>query len=467
MKIILTFLTILSLNVLVAQNQKLTDIVNYYHSEKNFNGAVIVAANGKIDYLGSLGIGSRQNGSVLNTKSKFKIASMTKVFTAVLIMKLVEQGKLNLENSIGKYLPSYSGDAKNKVNIHHLLTYSSGIENILDGLGMKPYQNYKTLDEFINTYCSGNLVYDPGTKSAYGNTEYILLQKIIENVSGKSFEEFLRNVILEPIGLENTKFLKYNEITSGLVPSYTFNNSLKTFNNDEPYYTEMYFGAGALYSTVEDLLKLDQAIFNSKILNKQFTDKLLTFYPELGYTAYGMWGSTGWGNFSEPFYYRTGGILGSNANWIHTLDTGKSIIVLSNTNATNLYELSEKLYLASIGKDINIPKIELEEKEENENLEALEGIWRIDLRPTPNSEPYIKDFKITKIKGGKFSGVFYGSEFSNGLINNEWDKLYFAFTTKDEKNQYYHSGYILNNTIYGISYCPGREFVSYWEGIKQ
>ena len=105
-----------------------------------------------------------------------------------------------------------------------------------------------------------------------------------------------------------------------------------------------------MYSTIEDLLKFDQALFNNEILNEETTAKMLTIYPEYGYTAYGIWGSTGWGNFNETFYYRTGSIQGANANWIHTVDNGKTIIALSNTNATNLYELSEKLYLESLGR---------------------------------------------------------------------------------------------------------------------
>ena len=188
----------------------------------------------------------------------------------------------------------------------------------------------------------------PGEKSVYGNTEYILLHKIIETVSGGSYDTFLESILLKPLGLENTQMIKSEDIVSSLLPTYTFNDSLSVFIKDAPYYPELYFGAGALYSTVEDLLKFDQALFNHQLLSKASTEKLLTFYPELGYTAYGLWGSDGWGNFSEPFYYRPGAILGATVNWIHTMETGKTLIVFSNTNATNLFELSEALYLLSL-----------------------------------------------------------------------------------------------------------------------
>jgi teichoic acid D-alanine hydrolase len=467
MKKLLNLLLICVPILLVGQTPQFSELINYYNTQKGFNGVVLVATDGRIDYLGSIGMANRQNGTLIHTKSKFKIASMTKVFTAILIMKLHEDGKLDLNKTIGEYYPEYKGEGRDKVTIDHLLTYSSGIQNKLDELGMTPYQVDETLDDFIETYCSGDLVTVPGEKSAYGNTEYILLHKIIENVSKVSYEAYLEDVILGPLKMEHTKMIRYKDITIGLLPSYTFNESLGILNNDEPYYPELYFGSGAMYATVEDLLKFDHAIFSNQLLQKETLKTFLTIHPELGYTAYGFWGSMGWGNFSEPFYYRTGAILGSTANWIHTMESGKTILVLSNTNTTNLYELSEKLYLTSIGKQIEIPKTEVQNSLLTNALEKLKGTWQIDLRPTPDSEAYLKDFMITSVSGKDFSGEFYGSQFSNGYLNIDWDKMYFAFTTSDSNNLYYHSGYFLGNKVFGISYSEGRKFITYWQGLKK
>ncbi|MEZ4874541.1 MAG: serine hydrolase domain-containing protein [Flavobacteriaceae bacterium] len=337
----------LCIQTLFAQTTAFSEILEEYHSEKQFNGVVLVATNGNIDFLQCKGIGDRQNNTPLEVSSQFKIASMTKVFTAVLIMKLVEEGKIELDKTINQYFPEYYGEGKDKVTIHQLLTYASGIENQLDEQGMEPYQTMITLDDFIKKYCSGNLVFTPGEKSNYGNTEYILLQKIIENVSKKSFGDYLEEIILSTLHLKNTGIV-YSE--EKLLSGYLFNEETQVFEKEDPYFPEMYFGAGALYSTVEDLLKFDQAIFTYQLLSEETTKTLLTIHPELGYTAYGFWGSTGWGSFKEPFYYRTGAIQGFTANWIHTLENKKTILVLSNTNATNLYALSEKLYLASLAK---------------------------------------------------------------------------------------------------------------------
>lgn len=325
-------------------------IVELHKTEKNFNGVVLVATAGKIDFIGGVGLADRQSNSKITAKSKFKIASITKTFTAVLILKLYEQGKIDLNATIGKYFPEYAGAGKDKITIHQLLTYSSGIANESEKGGMLPYKSPLTLDEFIEKYCSGNLEFEAGSKSVYANTEYIILGKIIENITGKSFEKVLQEQILSPLKLKSSGVSGSKQSVTGLVKSYTQNEANKAFEVDEPYLIENYFASGAMYSTAEDLLKFDTAIFNSKLLRPKTTEIMLKFYPELGYVASGFWGSDGYGTFAEKFYYRPGGILGSNSNWIHTIKNKKTIIVMSNTNATNLFELSEKLYLASISK---------------------------------------------------------------------------------------------------------------------
>lgn len=332
--------------VMHAQQTPQGNVVNDYFKKQNFNGVVLVATDGKIDYLSSKGLSDRQTKTPITTKTKFKIASVTKAFTAILVMKLYEQGKIDLNASIGQYFPNYKGEGKDKVLIRHLLTYASGIENGANPMGAKPYLTQKSLDEFIGEYCSGKLVEVPGQKSVYGNTEYIILQKIIENVSQKSYAALLQEVILDPLGMINTGVINSDKIKKSLTKTYTYDDKAKTFEADKPFFIENYFAAGNMYSTAEDLLLLSNALFGNKILSETTTQKMLEIHPDLGYTAYGLWGSDGWGTFDEKFYYRTGGIMGSTANWIHTIGTRKTIIVLSNTDATNLYELSERLYLA-------------------------------------------------------------------------------------------------------------------------
>ncbi len=117
-----------------------------------------------------------------------------------------------------------------------------------------------------------------------------------------------------------------------------------------------------------------------------------------------------------------------------------------------------------------IPAITLaQDKPENSinPYETFLGSWKIDLRPTPESEAYFQAFMVTTINENSFSGTFYGSEIKDALTNNNWPKFYFAFTTLDQNNEYFHSGYLENDKIYGITYCPNRDFTSPWIGIKE
>lgn len=109
---------------------------------------------------------------------------------------------------------------------------------------------------------------------------------------------------------------------------------------------------------------------------------------------------------------------------------------------------------------------ELKENKD-EKVDQLIGNWKIDLRPTPESDAYYQYFMISEIDGNSFNGTFYGSEIKNGIINQNWPKLYFAFSTSDQSNEYYHSGYLENGKVFGITYCPNREFTNPWFGIRE
>ena len=469
MKYCFIILTLLFSKLTIGQTNLYSEVVNYYNTEKNFNGVVLVATNGQIDYLSGIGVSNRQAGTNMNAKAKFKIASITKTFTAVLILQLYQQGKIDLNATFGKYYPNYKGEAKDKVTIQHLLTYSSGIPNAVNDLGMKPYQSPLTIDEFIDKYCSDDLAFTPGEKSNYSNTDYTILHKIIENVSKRSFLSLLQENILLPLKMENTGLLNSKAIIPGITSSYTIEDSTNQITADEPYFIENYFGSAAMYSTVEDLFKFNNGIFNHSLLNESTTNLMLKPFKELDNAALGgLWYSDGYGTFSKPFTYRTGGLLGSCSNWIHSIDDKKTIIVFNNTNGTNLYEFSEQLYLVSTGQKPTIPLTKKQDNSSNTlNLDKVKGTWLLDLRPDPNSEPYLKDFIMTPTKGKEFEGEFYGTKFTGGYFNTDWENLYFAFTTGDKDNVYYHSGYIIGDKIFGISYSEGRKFTSHWTGIKK
>jgi len=356
MKYTLILLIFFKLNITFGQINHFTEVVEYYHTEKNFNGVILVATDGKIDYINGVGVANRQTGSKINSKTKFKIASITKAFTAVLILQLYQQGKIDLQTPFGKYFPTYKGNAKNSVTIENLLTYSSGIPDEIGKLEMETFKSPLTLDDYIDKYCSKDIVGTPGEKSNYSNTEYIILTKIIEILTQKSYETVLKENILKPLKMNNSGLINSKFEVSEMTKSYSIDDSTKTANLDEEYFAQNYFGAGAMYSTAKDLLKFNTEIFKGKLLNKDIAKLMIKPNSKLNNTAFGVWYADGYGTFSKPFIYRTGGILGSCSNWIYTLDDKKSIIVFNNTNGTNLYEMSEQLYLVAKGQKPTITK---------------------------------------------------------------------------------------------------------------
>jgi len=222
----------------------------------NFNGVVLVAENGKITYMKAAGLANRQEGIGLKTNSIFRICSITKTFTAAIVMQLLQENKLSLDNKIGKYLPNYQGEAKDKVNIHQLLSYSSGVKN-LDQNTEEMYALKLPIDTILIRYCSGNLVNEPGKKFDYKNAEYIILGKIIETIENKSFGAVLQARILDKFGMMNSGMLSNAKVVNSLANSYLFDSKTQTYSNDDPYWIENFYSSGAMYSTVEDLLKFD------------------------------------------------------------------------------------------------------------------------------------------------------------------------------------------------------------------
>lgn len=99
--------------------------------------------------------------------------------------------------------------------------------------------------------------------------------------------------------------------------------------------------------------------------------------------------------------------------------------------------------------------------------DSLEGRWEIDLRQAPDAEPYLQEFSVSRVSGNTFEGFFYGSPLEDARLNRNWDELFFAFTTRDRTYVYYHSGYLRDGELYGVSYCPGREFVQPWTGVRK
>lgn len=322
----------------------------------NFNGAVLIAKNGKIDYLEYTGLANRHYDIPYSPKSLFHIFSITKTFTAALIMQLYEEKKICLDSVIAAYYPDYKGEAARKATIRNLLTYSSGRENKDIRNPEMIHEAYdKTiwpLDTFITRFLSENLVDTPGTRFNYNNGDYILLGKIIENICHKPYEQVLREKILIPLGMRHTGYLHHDDIIRNLDEGYSNrDSSVKALFMPTNYYIDNLYSAGAMYSTPEDLLIFDQAIFKHSLLKEETLELMLTPYEKLGDVAFGFWVyPRKFGSISTVFIERQGSGYGHASNWVHLLDKGISCIILSNTHTVDLNVMRINVLAAYLGQ---------------------------------------------------------------------------------------------------------------------
>lgn len=270
--IILTIVFILQLNSAII-SQSFTAKIDSLLEEKyeqNSPGAVfLVSKKGEIIYRKAFGQANIELNISMKPENVFQIGSMTKQFTAIAVMMLVEQGKLKLDDDITKYIPDYP-TCGNKITIHHLLTHTSGI---------KSFTRMKTINdiakknltpaELIDFFKDEPMDFAPGEQFKYNNSGYAILGYIIELVSGKSYSDFIEQNILQKVGMKSSSYASHKNIVK---------NRASGYHNKDGYINNIYisfsipYSAGSLMSTVDDLFKWQQAI-NSNILISDSTEK--------------------------------------------------------------------------------------------------------------------------------------------------------------------------------------------------
>jgi CubicO group peptidase (beta-lactamase class C family) len=319
------------------------EFVSDYAAKHDFSGTILVAQHGKSSYVKSFGLADIAFKVPNTPATRYKIASITKAFTAVLILQLQEQGRLDTNKTIRTYLPDYGGEGADKVTIHQLLNHTSGLMNfdqvsdaeaaIRDGL--PNYQRPHTSDQLVSKFCSGPLVATPGTKFAYNNGDYIVLGKIIERIHGKTFEQVLKERILNPLHMSDTGMLHQSTILPGLANTYFFRDDLKALANDLPVYPENWYASGAMYSTVNDLLAFSNALFDGKLIGRDALAAMSK--PGLDDYGYGVWAyDMKFNGKKYKVVKRPGRIMGAQTQLFHVLGPDLTIIVLSNAGAGDL-----------------------------------------------------------------------------------------------------------------------------------
>ena len=331
--------------------EKNDQLIQLSHKYEDFNGVVLVVENGKEIYKKAFGLANREWGIPHTTDTKFRVASITKQFTALLTMQLVEEGKIELNEQITTYIPEFRKDTDSKITVHHLLSISSGLPRI-EELGQR--------DEFIEEFCSQDLLQEPGLGYMYGNANYILLGIIIENVTGKSFEEVLQEKILTPLNMKDSGIFRYEKVLKKMATGYTeFSTGYKKDPTPPGWVSLFSAGAapGGMYSTLDDLFIWDQALYTDQLISQKYKDIYLKPHApaEWQYVPFeGMSYAYGWFTSEIPienkngeknvrvFYH--GGLWGGFRSAITRLvDDHHLILLLSNNNRANGLEYYRKM----------------------------------------------------------------------------------------------------------------------------
>jgi CubicO group peptidase (beta-lactamase class C family) len=259
--------------------QKIDALLKQYHDYGQFNGSILVAENGKVIYKKGFGMANMEWAIPNQPDTKFRIASITKQFTAALVLQLVEEGKIRLDGKITDYLPDYRKDTGEKVTIHQLLNHTSGIPDYRN-VNSNPY----SAADFVKKHVSGDFEFEPGSKYRYNNGGYSILGAIIEKVTGKSYETVLQERILKPLGMTNSGYAHNSTLLEKHAGSYE--KTPDGYVNAAYIDMSIPYAAGSMYSTVEDLFKWDQSLQEDKILSAE--SKKLMFTPGLGNYGYGI-----------------------------------------------------------------------------------------------------------------------------------------------------------------------------------
>jgi CubicO group peptidase (beta-lactamase class C family) len=267
-----------------SKSKKIDQFLSSFNKLNKFNGTALVAEGGKVIFKKGFGYANMEFKVPNTPDTKIQLASISKTFTAVLIMKLIEEGKLTLDTKISTLLPWYKKEMGDKVTVRHLLNHSSGIRNYFQANGINGPMKFAEriglspikLEEFGKNYCQESFDFEPGSKWSYNNSGYYLLGMIIEKLTGRPYARALKERILDPAVMTSSGDLAFSqsELIPGLAEGY-----MKGVNGyiHGPYWNmSTAYAAGSLYSTASDLFLFDRALTKDSFISKSSRDSMFS-----------------------------------------------------------------------------------------------------------------------------------------------------------------------------------------------
>lgn len=323
----ITLLLVHQLGSAQTKKEKADSILNkYITSYKTAGYAVAVSVNNEVVWSGVGGMADVESNTPVKESTTFRIASLTKAITAVAALQLVEKGKIDLNAPIQTYLPDYPVSKKGQITTRHLLNHTSGIRHYRPGEASTNTTSYKTLLEATKVFRDRRLAFKPGSRYKYTSYGYTVLGAIIEEVSGQSFQAYLKENILEPSGMTQTEVEDRQNPRKDQSSLYQLKDDqiLPAFKDD----LSRIYSAGGLVSTVFDMLKFVSAFEEGKLLSAESMELMMqpiSYQGEVIAPNSGI----GWNIWENPRYgkgySRVGGQSGASALLVSYREAGVTV----------------------------------------------------------------------------------------------------------------------------------------------
>lgn len=312
---------------------------------------VIVRKGDQILLRGGYGQANLELAVPMQADSNMRLASLTKQFTAVAVLQLVQEGKITLQHKVGQVLPEYPAVGRD-ITIHQLLTHSSGIPNLSR---MPEFKENKAKDaelpDLLQLFSAKPLQFKPGSRFNYSNSNYVLLSAIIEKASGQTYADYLQQHIFQPLGMKDTMYDSATALINKRVSGYE--QTATGFRNADAISMTRPRGAGALRSTVDDLNRWDQALYTNELVPQPLLQQSFVMHPSndgqpLPY-GYGWMMADLAGAVTHE---HSGGIDGFSSYVIRVPSQKVYVAVLANTGTFDSYTMAVKLAAMAIGQPI-------------------------------------------------------------------------------------------------------------------
>ena len=345
-----------------AQEQavRINELMNAYYSNGNFSGAVYITENGKPIFRKGYGYSHLEKKEPITGSTRFLIASISKQYTAVLIMKLAEQGKLKLADPLSKYYKEYPEQWASKVTIHQMLCNTSGIPDFfLEPEYQKIMNTPHTLNDLNNIIKNKPLLFAPGSKFEWSNMAWAILGKVVEALSETTYEDYFRKTIIAPLNLKNTGFVdKTKSIGEVAAQGYIYNFGEYAPAPDYYFYSQL--AADGIITTPEDMVIFINALMEGKIISEESLKLMLTPYTEsdnknrkYGYGWY-LGSVTLPDGRQAPVRHLPGGMKGYQALYIN-LDDKYSVSITSNYSNAPINQMINSLANLLLYKKYELP----------------------------------------------------------------------------------------------------------------